>query len=155
MNRLGSQFKTIINRAWHSNRRRIGQFVGETIRDQMFRNVDRGRDFKGDKYVGYAERTKKDRKKLGYPINKVDFQRSKKRIKDALVRYRGKATEIYWAQREMRRGKTVGQVFYFHQHGMGKNPPRHIFPNRTADIPDSIHKKVGRKIAEVLNEPVN
>jgi hypothetical protein len=83
------------------------------------------------------------------------FSAQKRRIKDALIRYRAKATEIYWAQQSMREGKTVGEVFYFHQHGMGFNPPRHIFPDTPSEIRDSVHKKVHKEVRSILDEPIH
>lgn len=154
MNNLGNQFQHKFNKAFNSRRKRIADIAGNRIRSQMFNNVDQGVDFNNEKFKKYSDYTKKERKKLGYQIAYVDFQRHVKNIKKALVGFRNNASEIFW--KPVHSGKyTFGQIFYFHQHGKGNNPERNIFPKLTTDIDTSIHNDIRSKIGEVLDERVD
>jgi hypothetical protein len=155
MKLLGNQFKRKLSIAYTRGRKAILTHAGEVVNDRMHKNVDRGVGFDGKKYAPYADRTKKDRKRLGYGTNKVDFQRSQRRIKMSRVRIVGGTKAVVdWPQVEMRQGRSIGQVMYYHQYGMGKNPVRHIFPEKDQDIPQTVHKDVAKFIKERLNEPV-
>jgi hypothetical protein len=153
MKSLGDQFADIIDRQMPKAIKAIVKETGKAINAQMHRNVDRGVGFDGKEYQQYAESTAKDRERLGFKfsLTPVTFQRFDENIKKSTVEsisddvakivFHGKARDKYsWAN-----------VFYFHQHGMGNNPERLIFPKEEKHIPKTIIDEAHKKGALILN----
>jgi hypothetical protein len=154
---IGNQFHSKFQRAVKVRRKRIAEIAGKRVREEMFANVDKGTDFAGTPFKGYAPRTIQERRKGGFQTGLVDFQRTLRRIKDALVVWKNNAAEIFWNPTPARKGYkyTIGQVFFFHQHGLGNNPERNIFPKNPSDIKQAVHDDIHKAVREVLDEPID
>jgi hypothetical protein len=151
---LGDQFEKKLRKAFNSRHRQIAETAGERIKEQMFANVDRGVDFKGARFTKYAKSTVAERARKGFQTSFVDFQRELRRIKEASVRYVAKSAEIFWPAIRMGKKYSIGQVFFFHQYGMGNNPERNILPKVETDIRAGVHNDIRKKIGAILDEPV-
>jgi len=128
--------------------------LNEEVVRQMNENVDRGESFPGEAFDSqYAERTIRDRKRMGFQTNRVDLQRRRKRIKHTHTFEQGVgvARTKFRAQTD-RRGQNAGVIMQAHHSGEGRLPVRRIFPTKKSTVPKEALEKAAAKGLEVFNE---
>lgn len=133
------------------------QLLGETL----IREIDKavihkfrtGVQFPNEAaHAGYARSTKKERRRLGFQTSFVDFKRHWRRLEDTVLSKSDEHTHTIRYRSNKERGRTAGQIFYFHHYGLGNNPLRRIFPTRANQISHEIRAKARTAAAKQFNE---
>jgi len=106
--------------------------VAEDIRLKMLAQSAESRGFGNDQFKNtYSPRYVKKREKMGIkPAGKVTLRFKERAIETAFVSARDDGAEISF--------QSKGDIFLYHQDGMGHNPVRSIFPQSPESVsPDT------------------
>lgn len=154
MSSPGKQFERIMKTWANKALSKMAVELSDEVVRQMHINVDRGESFDGEAYNSqYAERTKKDRKRLGFQTSRVDLQRSRRRIKQTHTQAVAKGVaRTRFKPNTDRKGQTAGVIMFAHHNGVGNLPVRRIFPTRKQTVPNEALEKAAAKGLEVFNE---
>lgn len=154
MKSMGDQFYDKIRGIVGSRSGRMSLKVADKVGESMKKNVDSGRAFNGRSFTSYAPRTRADRRRLGLSGSPkpVTFQRFTRRIKAYQTERFSGGARLHWRGLTGRRAYSFGQILYFHQHGIGKNPKRKILPETTNEIPQQFHRDIAKQLRPILDE---
>lgn len=152
--KLGNQFLKSIKKQLKRDANIISDFACNEIGDDLDKRLPKGQDVQGKQFVGYAEQTRQDRRRLGIGAQKrpVTLQRILKRVRLWRVEKSGQdGAKLTWQGVRGREGKTFGEILFHHQKGDGKNPTRLILAESDSQVKKSITDKVSKFASKALN----